>query len=55
MEQAIQDDKGGKAATEGIIEAPLEEKSIEMNLVTVAKESERQLINHDKSSMGTTH
>ena len=48
LDQIIQDDKGGMAATRGTIEAPPEEKSVEMNHVTVAKESEGQPINHDE-------
>ena len=39
MEQVIQDDKGWRTATGGIIEAPMEEKDNEMNLVTIAKKS----------------
>jgi len=48
MEQAIQDDKGGKVATRVIIEAPTEEKSVEMNLASITMKFEGQLINHDE-------
>jgi len=48
IEHVIQDDKGGRAAVGGIIEAPLVEKDVEMNHVTIAKKSQGQPINHDE-------
>ena len=50
MEQGIQDDKGERTATEGIIEAPTKEKDVEMNPVTIVKEFEGRPINHDEVS-----
>lgn len=39
---------GGRAATGGIIEAPMEEKDVEMDPVTIAKKFDGQPINHDE-------
>lgn len=41
LDQTIQDDKKGMLVTREVIEAPLEEKSVEMNLITIVKNQKK--------------
>jgi len=47
LEQTIQDEKEGMAATRDIIQAPLGKKFVEMNLVTVVNNLEEELVDQD--------